>query len=75
MQNAAWTKEFFEEAFARPEFVGWHYCGLIDTPLKLVSKESERQHSGMFDGYGNAYPLLEKTVSQCGKELYVISPK
>ncbi len=28
-QRAEWAAEFFREAFARPEFVGWDYCGLI----------------------------------------------
>lgn len=71
-QNAEWTFEFFNHAFGRPEFVGWHYCGLIDTPLKLVAKESERQHSGLFDGYGNPYSALKETLLKCSNELYKI---
>jgi hypothetical protein len=72
-QNAAWTSEFFYNAFARPEFVGWHYCGLIDTPLGLVSKESERQHAGLIDGFGKPYPVLKKTLMKCSDELYEIA--
>jgi hypothetical protein len=73
IQNAEWTLEFFENAFSRPEFVGWHYCGLIDTPLKLVAKESDRQHSGLFDGYGKPYDALHETLSKCSSELYNIA--
>ena len=73
IQNAEWTLEFFENAFSRPEFVGWHYCGLIDTPLKLVAKESDRQHSGLFDGYGKPYHALKKALSKCATELYNIA--
>ena len=31
-QRAEWIDEFFRQAFARPEVVGWHHCGLIDAP-------------------------------------------
>lgn len=72
-QNAEWTLDFFRKAFARPEFVGWHICGLIDTPVKLVKKESERQHSGLFDGYGNPYPTLRETMITCSSELYQVA--
>ncbi|MEM8891852.1 MAG: hypothetical protein AAGD28_27990 [Bacteroidota bacterium] len=71
-QNAAWTKDFFYNAFARPEFVGWHYCGLIDTPLGLIQKEAERQHSGLFDGYGKPYEILKGTLQSCSQKLYEI---
>jgi len=73
IQSAEWTTEFFNKAFARPEFVGWHYCGLIDTPLHLVSKESERQHAGLFDGYGKPYPVLKEVLTKCSNELYEIA--
>ncbi|MEM7375446.1 MAG: hypothetical protein AAF587_43025 [Bacteroidota bacterium] len=72
-QSAEWLVEFFNQAFARPEFVGWHYCGLIDTPVKLIKKESNRQHSGLFDGYGNPYEQLREAVSSCSKKLYEVA--
>ena len=56
-QRADWTNEFFRPAFEHPEFVGWHYCGLIDAS-NLVPHKQDRQHSGLLDGYGEAYPLL-----------------
>jgi len=74
-QNATWTEAFFYKAFARPEFVGWHVCGLIDTPVKLVKKESNRQHSGLFDGFGNPYKIIEETISKCSGELYQVASK
>ena len=37
-QRAQWTEEFFRHAFARPEFVGWHYCGLIDATNLIERK-------------------------------------
>ena len=73
--NAEWTWEFFSQAFARPDFIGWHLCGLIDTPIHLVKKESDRQHSGLFDGFGKSYPKLKETIQRCGNQLYQIATK
>lgn len=72
--RAEWTDEFFRNAFARPEFVGWHYCGLIDASL-LVPRKASRQHSGLLDGYGNPYPALEKVLKNCSTEIYSIAQK
>ena len=69
-QRAECTAEFFLRAFARPEFVGWHYCGLIDAP-NLVPRKKSRQHSGLLDGFGDSYPLLEKAIKACTEEMYL----
>ena len=71
-QRAEWTEEFFRKAFARPEFVGWHYCGLIDASQQVARKQ-ERQHSGLMDGFGNAYPDLVKVLKTCAGEMYQIA--
>ena len=66
------SSEIFRNAFARPEFVGWHYCGLIDASL-LVPRKWRRQHSGLLDGYRNPYPALEKVLKTCSNEIYSIA--
>jgi hypothetical protein len=71
-QRAEWTAEFFRNAFARPEFVGWHYCGLIDAPI-LIPRKWDRQHSGLLDGYGDSYPLLKETLEACTDKMYEIA--
>jgi len=71
-QRAEWTEEFFRNAFARPDFVGWHYCGLIDAP-NLVEGKKDRQHSGLMDGYGNPHPKLKKVLKACAGEMYGIA--
>lgn len=71
-QRAEWTAEFFLRAFARPNFIGWHYCGLIDAPI-LIPRKAARQHSGLLDGFGEPYPELEKVLKQCASELYEIA--
>ena len=68
-QRADWTAEFFQKAFERPDFVGWHYCGLIDAS-NLVPRKQSRQHSGLLDGFGEPYPKLEKALKLCSEELY-----
>lgn len=71
-QRAEWTTEFFLQAFARPEFVGWHYCGLIDATQQVPRKQA-RQHSGMLNGYGEPYPELFKAIKGCSDQLYEIA--
>ena len=56
-QRIEWTEEFFRNAIARPEFVGWHYCGLIDANNRIPSKV-DRQHSGLMGGFGEPYAGL-----------------
>lgn len=71
-QRAEWTTEFFHKAFARPEFVGWHYCGLIDAP-NLIPRKQDRQHSGLLDGYGEPYAALKQVIEVCTDEMYDIA--
>lgn len=71
-QRVEWTDEFFRNAFARPEFVGWHYCGLINA-TNLIQRKKGRQHSGLLDSYGEPYPELEKTIQACAVELYQLA--
>ena len=72
--RAKWTEEFFRSAFARPDFVGWHYCGLIDAS-QLVPRKADRQHSGLLDGWGDPYPALENVLKSCSSEIYSIAQK
>ncbi len=71
-QRAKWTEEFFRRAFSRPEFVGWHYCGLIDAPNQIEAKK-DRQHSGLLDGYGEPYSELKKVLKSCSDQIYSIA--
>ena len=58
--------------FARPEFVGWHYCGLIDSPI-LVPRKWDRQHSGIIGGFGEPYPEIRKVLRACTSEMCSIA--
>ncbi len=68
-QRAEWTKEFMEQAFARPNFVGWHYCGIIDATIKNPHKQ-HRQHSGLIDQYGNPYSMLQASIKRFTGGMY-----
>ena len=71
-QRVEWTEEFFREAFARPEFVGWHYCGLVDA-TNLIPRKRARQHSGLLNSFGEPYRELEKTLKAAAGDLYAIA--
>lgn len=71
-QRAIWTSEFFQRAFARPEFIGWHYCGLIDAS-QLVTRKQERQHSGLLDGYGEPYEAVRRVLQEASGQMYEIA--
>jgi hypothetical protein len=73
-QRAEWTDEFFRKAFARPEFVGWHYCGLIDA-AQQVGRKQDRQHSGLINGYGEPYPELKVAIQACAKDMHDIASR
>ncbi|MCH2208202.1 MAG: hypothetical protein MK132_20340 [Lentisphaerales bacterium] len=69
LQSAEWTEEFFVNAFSRKNFVGWHYCGLIDATNQNPRKQL-RQHSGLMDSYGKPYPILQKVMKNRSQEMY-----
>lgn len=73
-QRVEWTNEFFRNAFARPEFVGWHYCGLINA-TNLIARKQARQHSGLLDSYGKPYRELQKALRACSEDIYAIGTR
>lgn len=61
-----------ENALARPEFVGWHMCGIIDTSKEMPGKE-EFQHQGLMTVTGEFYPEMEEAVRDLSARLYDIA--
>ncbi len=73
-ERIEWTKTFFNKAFARPEFIGWHYCGLVDADNNLpIWGRQYRQHSGLIDSYGTPYPGLKAAIRGCADQIYQIA--
>jgi hypothetical protein len=73
-ERAKWTREFMEKATARPDFVGWHMCGMIDTPKEMPGKE-HGQHQGLMNKHGEFYPEMEAAVRDVSGRLYEIAMK
>lgn len=71
-QRVQWTVEFFLRAFERSDFVGWHYCGLIDATQRIPRKQA-RQHSGLLTEMGEPYPELLKSIQGCSERLYDVA--
>ncbi|MCE2559636.1 MAG: hypothetical protein J4F98_13820 [Acidobacteria bacterium] len=71
-ERALWTREFMENATARPDFVGWHMCGMIDTANTMPGKE-QNQHQGLMTTRGEFYPEMEAAVRDISDRLYVIA--
>jgi hypothetical protein len=75
-ERIEWTEAFFHRAFARPEFIGWHYCGLIDADNNMpVPERKYRQHSGLMDTYGVPYPGLREAIKGCAGQMYQIATR
>ncbi len=62
--------EVYRAAFARPDFIGWGWCGWMD---KWESAEPIMQHSGLQDAFGNWNQPIADRMSQFGKEMYQIA--
>ncbi len=71
-ERIEWTVEFFHKAFARPEFIGWHYCGLIDATLKNPWS-TRRQHTGLVGTKGVRYDNLQNAIKACADQMYHIA--
>lgn len=71
-ERAEWLREFCEGAFARPDFVGWHMCGIIDT-WKTMPGKAQHQHQGLMTTTGEFYPEMEKAVRHVSSRLYDIA--
>lgn len=71
-ERAEWVHEFCEGAFARPDFVGWHMCGIINT-WKTMPGKAEHQHQGLMTAKGDFYPEMENAIRDISSKLYDIA--
>jgi hypothetical protein len=83
-QRADWTREFIERVFARPDFVGWHYCGLIDTwkaggagsyfeRADEFGQSGGRQHTGLLMADGAPYQPMQAVIKAASDQLYHVA--
>jgi hypothetical protein len=71
-ERAAWLVESCNGCFARPEFIGWHMCGIIDTWKTMPGKE-QAQHQGLMTAAGKFYPEMEEAVKRISSDMYQIA--
>lgn len=71
-ERAQWTREFMENATARPDFVGWHMCGVIETWKTMKGKEGA-QHTGIMTPTGEFFPEMEAAIQDISSRLYEIA--
>lgn len=71
-ERAEWLIESVNGCFARPEFIGWHMCGMIDTWKTMEGKE-QAQHQGLMTVTGDFYPEMEKAVKEISLNMYQIA--
>ena len=70
-ERAEMTREFLTQAFARPDFVGMHWCGWIDRSSEDPPKRGV-QHTGIMDEHGNYYEPLLEVFTEFKKKIYGI---
>lgn len=59
--------DFATKAFQRPDFIGWNWCGWMDS-WEMWKKV--RQHSGLQDPFGNYHHPMPEALSWFGSRLY-----
>ena len=59
--------QVYSSAFARPDFLGWSWCGWMD---RWESSEPFMQHAGLQDAFGEWHQPLADRFSEFGKEMY-----
>ena len=70
--RARWSIDFAEQAFARPDFVGWNHCGWMDGWKSIPGKEV-RQHSGLQDPFGTLHAPMVTAFAEFSRKMYSIA--
>ncbi|MFZ5830769.1 MAG: hypothetical protein ACOY3P_11810 [Planctomycetota bacterium] len=73
-ERARRSLEFARQAFGRPDFVGWNWCGWMDGWNTIPTKEV-RQHSGLQTPFGERYEPMLQAFSTLSRELYEIATR
>lgn len=71
-ERAARSIEFAENAFARPDFVGWNHCGWMDSSTELRG-QGYKQHSGLQTALGQYHQAMLEAVSGFSRRMYDVA--
>lgn len=66
--------ESARRAFARSEFVGWNWCGWMDS-WKTYPGQEIRQHGGLQDPFGQHCEPMVETLARFSVEMYDVATK
>jgi hypothetical protein len=69
-ERAERALEIFEHAFARPDFVGWSWCGWMDQWQWI---QPAKQHSGLQTPFGELYRPMQLTFADFSSRLYDVA--
>lgn len=64
--------EFAEKAFALKTFVGWSFCGWVETWKSMPRKEL-KQHGGIMDAFGEPYQPLQDALRSFSERMYQVA--
>jgi hypothetical protein len=63
-------KEMYLNAFARKDFIGWHWCGWMDS--WELGGQVGKQHGGLQDPFGNFHPVAN-FLKEFSKKMYSVA--
>jgi hypothetical protein len=66
-QRAQAFTQYATSAFARPDFVGWNWCGWMDS---WEVSQPGRQHSGVQTAFGEHYEPLRSAMAEFSAGMY-----
>lgn len=65
--RARYFLDFATRAFSRPDFIGWHWCGWVDS---WESWRKVQQHCGLQNPLGQYHHPMPEVMSKFGSQLY-----
>ncbi len=71
-ERIARVENLYMNSFARPDFLGWHWCGWMDS--WEIGGQIGKQHGGIQDPFGNFHPVKD-FLSAFSRKMYCIATK
>jgi len=69
-ERALRATAYAEKAFARPDFIGWNWCGWMD---RWAGYGRDARHTGLQDPFGNVYVPMQVAMLDISSRMYGIA--